>query len=436
MKADAGIGQRRSIFNRVFYGWYIVAAGMGIHLWVSIAWIYGMQVFFAPIVQTFGWSRAVISGAFSLQRLEGSIITPIEGFLLDRFGPRKMILVGVTMSGAGMILMSFLQSIWMFYAAVLLISLGNSASSGIPRNWAIVHWFRRLRGRVLGIGATGAVISGPLLIIVVWLVENLGWRMAFVVLGVATWCICIPLGLVFRSRPEEYGYLPDGDLPDEDSEGKSPTEASPVVHGRGAPTDSGLTIAQALRTRTFWIVAVIFGAQSMGVSAMMVHMIPYFESRGFSSTQAASVLGLYTLLSVFGRLGGGWIMDFVDRRVVLAGLLACQAFAFLILANTTTYWMVFPFALLYGTAFGGMIPSRGMIISTYFGTESFGAMDGLTQSVAVLGGMVGPVLMGWVFDATQSYVLAIYFLAGVAALAVPLTFLARAPRPGVAKEAG
>ncbi len=435
MKADVGSGQRHGIFNRVFYGWYIVAAGMGIHLWISIAWIYGMQVFFAPIVQTFGWSRAVISGAFALQRLEGSIITPIEGFLVDRFGPRKLILAGATISGAGLISMSFLQSIWMFYAAVLLISLGNSASVGIPRNWSIVHWFHRLRGRALGIGASGAVISGPLLIIVTWLVETLGWRMAFVVLGVATWCICIPLGLVFRSKPEQYGYLPDGDLPNGNGEGQSQVEASPIVHARGGSSEGSLTVLQALRTRAFWIVTLVFGAQTMGVSGLMVHMIPYFESIGFSSAQAASALGLYTLLSVFGRLGGGWAMDVFDRRLVLAGLLACQASAFLILANTTSYWHVLPFALLYGTAFGGMIPSRGMIVSTYFGTRSFGAMDGLTQSATVVGGMVGPVLMGWVFDTTQSYVSAIYVLAGVAAFAVPLTFLARAPRPALATEA-
>ena len=138
---------------RIFYGWYIVAAGMGIHLWISIVWIYGMQVFFTPIVQTFGWSRAAISGAFAMQRLEGSIVSPIEGFLVDKYGPRKMVMIGGFISGLGLISLSFMTTIWMFYLSVLLVSLGNSAASGIPRNWAIVQWFKRIRGRALGIGA-------------------------------------------------------------------------------------------------------------------------------------------------------------------------------------------------------------------------------------------------------------------------------------------
>ena len=121
-------GNKLSPRPKIFYGWYIVAAGMGIHLWVSMAWVYGMQVFFTPIVETFGWSRAVISGAFALQRLEGSIASPVEGFLVDRFGPRPIVLFGAILSGSGLIMLSFLQSIWMFYVCVLLVSLGISAS--------------------------------------------------------------------------------------------------------------------------------------------------------------------------------------------------------------------------------------------------------------------------------------------------------------------
>ena len=133
----------------VFYGWFIVAAGMGMHLWVSICWVYGMQVFFTPIVQTFGWSRAIVSGAFGLQRLEGSIVAPIEGFLVDKYGPRKMVLAGAVIMGASVMYLSVVNSIFMFYIAVLLVSLGTSAT-GTPRNWAIVQWFQRQRGRAFG----------------------------------------------------------------------------------------------------------------------------------------------------------------------------------------------------------------------------------------------------------------------------------------------
>ncbi len=367
-----------------------------------------------------------MSGAFSLQRLEGSIASPIEGFLVDRFGPRRLVLAGAFIAGLGLISLAFMESLWMFYGSVLLVSLGNSACVGIPRNWAIVQWFRRLRGRAMGIGASGAVISGPLVILVVWLVEAFGWRAAFVVMGLVTWLVCIPLALVFRSRPEQYGYLPDGDPPEPE---EAPSSDSPPGRGRSTGDDAAnMTVRQALRSRAFWVLTLVFGAQTMGVSGLVVHFIPYFESIGFTRAEAASVLGFYTVLSIFGRLGSGWLMDFVDKRVVLAGLLSCQAVGFLILANITSYWHVVPFALLYGTAFGGMMPARGMIISSFFGRQSFGAIHGLSQSATVVSGMVAPILMGWVFDQTQSYIIAIYILTAVAAIAVPLAFLARPPQ--------
>ena len=427
MQAEGRVAHRSRVFPRVFYGWYIVAAGMGIHLWMSIAWVYGMQVFFAPIIQTFGWSRAAVSGAFSLQRLEGSVASPIEGFLVDRFGPRKLVLAGALLAGIGLITLSFLQAIWMFYASVLVVSLGMSACVGIPRNWATVQWFRRLRGRALGIGSSGAVVSGPLLFIVVWLVETVGWRRAFLVLGVVTWCICLPLALVFRSRPQQYGYLPDGGLSADAGKETSRAEAERAGHASEDSGSGSLTVRQALKTPAFWILTLVFGAQNMGVSGLMVHLIPYFVSINFTTAQAASVLGFFTVLSVFGRLGGGWAMDYFDKRLILAGLLACQASAFLILANITEYWQVFPFALLYGTAFGGMLPSQGVVVSAYFGTQNFGAIQGLSHSATVVGGMVAPVLMGWVFDTTQSYTLSIYILMGVTAVGIPLTFLAKPP---------
>ncbi|MQF83134.1 MFS transporter, partial [SAR202 cluster bacterium AD-802-E10_MRT_200m] len=303
--------------------------------------------------------------------------------------------------------------------------LGMSASVGIPRTWSIVHWFHRLRGRALGIGSSGAVVSGPLLIIVVWLINTLGWQNAFVVLGVVTRVICIPLGLVFKSRSQELGYSPDGNV------------ENPEIHPSTAPagvqkplSDNSFSVHQALRTQTFWLLTLVFSLQTMGISGMMVFLVPYFEGPdvGFNTTQAASVLGVFTLLSIFGRLGTGWAMDYWDQRLVLGTLLTSQATAFVLLANITAYWHIFPFAFLYGTAFGGMMPSRGFMVSSLFGTRNFGTIQGLMQSGTVLGGLIAPLLLGRSFDITNSYVPAIYFLAGVVALGIPIVLLLRPPR--------
>lgn len=434
VQAEERVTRQAVGFPHIFYGWYIVGTSMVIHLWMSIVWVYGMQVFFTPIITTFGWSRTALSGAFSLQRLEGSIEAPILGFMLDRFGPRRIVIVGAFIGGLGLISLSFMQSIWMFYVSVLLTAVGTSACIGQTRNWAIVQWFRRKRGRALGIGACGAVFSGPLLVITLLLVENLGWRAAFLVTGVGTWVLVIPLAAVFRSRPEAYGLLPDGDSPTPDA-AKSVEKDKPALaesrgeaHATVPSAEVSLSARQALGTGAFWTLNIVFGAHSMGTSALGVHQIPYFESIGFSAAQAVSVLGFYTVFSALGRLGAGWAMDFFDKRMVISGLLILQAVSFLILANITEYWQVIPFALFYGVAFGGFNPGRGAIISAFFGPRNFGAIQGLTHTVTVLGGMVGPILMGLVFDVTESYTLAVYIIMLVTAAAIPMAIITRPPR--------
>ncbi len=409
---------------KLFYGWYMVMAGMGIHLWISIGWVYAKQIFFTPIALSFGWSRALMSGAFALERLEGSIASPIEGLLVDRYGPRKMMLLGTFICGLGIISLAFLQNIYMFYLSVLLVALGQSMMMGIPRTWALVQWFRRLRGRALGIGGSGAILSGPLVIITVVLVDSLGWRSAFLVLGVATWCINGPLCLVFRNKPEEYGYLPDGDPPKDTIQDQSTLNASPK---KLSEIEGSLTVKQALMAPAFWLLSLVFGAQTMGANAMNIHLIPYFESINFTTAEAVSVLGMFTLLSAIGRLGGGWAFDLFNKKMVLAFILACEGIAFVIMINVEVYWQVIPFALFWGIAFGGMIPARGVILSAYFGTENIGSVMGLAQAASVITGMLGPILLGAIFDITGSYVFGIWILAVAAFAAIPLIFMAQQP---------
>jgi MFS family permease len=404
------------VFSRVFYGWYIVAAGMGVHFLVSLSWGYGAQLFFSPILMETGWNRALMSGAYSLQRLEGSIITPIEGFLVDRIGPRWMMVAGAFLAGAGLMLLSVSTQVWMFYAGVLITSLGTSTCVGIPRTWTIVQWFRRLRGRAMSFAWMGPVITGPLLIVIVWLIETLGWRGALQVLAVVLWTVCIPLGMVFKARPEH--VPPDGGL--------GPAVAPPAdgKRARQAVADEiDFTVKQALRSRAFWALVLLFSAHGMGIGGMFVHMVPYFESIGFSPAQAASVLGFYTVLSIFGRLGSGWAFDFLDRRLVLAVILAFEALALLLLANISSYWMVIPFAFLFGTSFGAMLPGQGLVVSRYFGSKNFGTIQGLVQSGTVLTGVIAPVLLGAMFDVTGSYVPAVYILAAAAAAGVPIALV-------------
>ena len=403
---------------RIFYGWYIVMAHMSLHFYISMVWVYGIGAFFNPIVAELGWTRTQFSLAASLNRLEGSVATPVEGYLVDRFGPRKLVLVGVPLVVIALILLSRVHSLITFYGAYLLVALGTSACLGIPFTVAVARWFRQRRGWAMGWLFSGATFSGLFLPLVILGNDELGWRTTMLLCGLGF----LPLGLiaiaVVRDRPEPYGYLPDGVDPGEET-------AAPENPSRGAPAPaaSGATAIEALRTPAFWALTLIFGIASMGPSGMFLHQIAYFRSIGFTAAAAASTVGTFTLLSGIGRIGAGWVMDRMDYRWVLAGLVGLNVAGFLVLLNVTQYWHSVVYSLLFGVSFGGGIPARPIIVSGLFGTRAFGTIQGLIQSLTVVGGVVAPILMAWVYDTTGSYRAAILLLTALIGAALPLTLL-------------
>lgn len=410
---------------RIFYGWYIVAACVTMNFYLSLVFFQGFQAFFLPISKEFHWDRATISGAFSLRQLESGLLAPLLGFTVDRWGARTIILTSVLITGVGMILLSFVTNLWMFYGAFLVISLGASgASHGISWPVAIVSWFQRLRGRALGLACMGPVVSGPFLVTMAMLESAVGWRSAVRLLGLGVCLIGAPLALVVRSDPRRYGCLPDGDPPEQ----HRPDKKVPDPANAGG-IDSGLTVGQAVRTRGFWLLLLVLGLQFIGLSGLSVHLIPLLEDIGYSSTQAASVLGLVYFLSGIGRFGSGIVSDWFDRRLVLAVLLSFQVAAALSLTQIapSALWQAGLFALFYGVGFGGTIPLRSLLIGDLFGSRAFGAIQGLIQGGAIAGGVLGPVFFGRVFDVTHSYHLALYISSAISAAAVPAAFLLPLP---------
>ncbi|MDE2861387.1 MAG: MFS transporter [Chloroflexota bacterium] len=411
--------------RRVFYGWYIVAASVGLNFYLSIVFFQGFQVFFLPILNEFGWSRAVTSGAFSLRQLESGLLAPFIGFLVDRWGPRVVILAGILLGAAGMIMMGFINSLWTFYAAFLIASLGTSGSShGVSWSVAVANWFDRLRGRALGIAMMGPVVGGPFVVVVAVLNGWFGWRSALILLGIGMLVVGIPLGMVARSRPEKYGMLPDGDTHPRTDESQSASWQS-----AGYGHSDGMTVAEAVATREFWLLMVLFASMFMGISGLMVHLIPMMEDMGYSSAQAAAILGIMFLLSGIGRVGAGFLADVLDFVKVMVGLIAFQIVGLLLLVmiGPGQLWLVGLFLLLFGIGFGGTIPLRPFLMMQIFGPHSFGALQGLVQGGAIGAGMVGPVFYGWVFDTRGSYDLAIYASIGTILVSLPLLFFMRKP---------
>ncbi|MDA0988957.1 MAG: MFS transporter [Chloroflexi bacterium] len=417
--------------KKVFYGWYIVTGSVALNFYLSIVFFQGFQVFFLPILHEFRWTRAMTSGAFSLRQLESGLLAPAIGFLVDRWGPRVIIVTGVILGGLGMIMIGYANSLFTFYLAFLITSFGISgASHGVSWAVAVANWFSRLRGRALGIAMLGPVLGGPFIVVVAVLEGMFGWRVSIIMLGAGLIVVGVPLGFVARPRPEPYGYFQDGATQEEAERSEIGRRGLAV----GGASD-GLTVGQAVHTRDFWVLIVLFAAVFMGISGLMVHLIPMLEDMNYSSAQAASILGIMFLLSGIGRISSGFLADMVDFRLVMAGLISFQLVGLFLLTmvGPSHIWLVGLFILLFGIGFGGTIPLRPFLIMQIFGARSFGSLQGLVQGGAIGAGMMGPIFYGWVFDTTGSYHLAIYASIAIILMAFPLLLLMRKPQ-GVASS--
>ena len=245
-----------------------------IHFWEAGVFFYSFTAFFNPLVREFKWSYAATSIAASFRSLESGIAAPAVGFLTDRFGPRRLILIGAVWSGLGFLLLSRINSLWSFCATFFFLSVGVSMMFPLPGWTAVNNWFSRRRGTAMGIlvGAMGA--SGVLIPLVNWLITEYGWRDTFVIAGIGTLIIGLPLSLVVRHRSEQYGYLPDGDeRPGEEIDAQA-KQRQPQINAE----DRGFGVRQAAKTRAFWIIALAASVSSAAIHAVAVHVMPYLIS--------------------------------------------------------------------------------------------------------------------------------------------------------------
>ncbi len=410
--------------RRVFYGWYLVAGSVLNNGIIAGAYFQGFQAFFLPILHTMGWSYTAISGAFSLRQVESGILGPVVGLLVDRWGPRSLIIAGAVVTGVGLMGLSQTSNLLMFYIFFLITSIGTAASShGVTWAVLITRWFVRRRGRAMGIATLGPLIGGLLVVVNTALVAEFGWRTVLFVYGWLVMVIGIGLGLLVRDRPERFGYLPDN-APQDTPQLQGAAEGRARAQ-RAADAETGLSASQVLRTRDFWVFSLFLSSAFVGTSAMMTHQLAYFRSEGLSTGAAATTVLLASVASGAGRMGAGALVDLMDYRYVLAGvtLALSLSFVYLALAPVTTLVQALPFAVIFGIGWGSTVPVRPVIAALTFGDRSIGAIIGLMQLSALLGGIMGPLIMGVIFDNTGSYHASLWVLAIISVMVLPLLFL-------------
>ena len=419
--------------RRIFYGWYIVAASVAANTIFSAAYFQGFGVLILPLERTFGWDRWVVSAAMSLRQLESGIVSPAVGFLLDRFSARKLIFWSAVISGVGFIGLGFTTGIVTFFLFFVVISLGASGVSHAV-TWPVIisRWFRRNRGLATGLAVTGPIFGSPFVIMNTQIEEAYGWRAILFGYGALVLVGVTLLSMLVRDRPEPYGLRPDGDPPE---------DSASIEHSTGSSrrrTDAGLTIHAVFRTKEFWLFTSYLSGTFAVNSAVQAHMIPYFQQDiGLSAAWAAVVMSMVFIISGIGRIGGGYLLDRIDYRLVLAVVAAMMGFALLYLqvVAVRTVWATLPFALMFGVSFGCLVPMRGAVGSIMFGTRAIGGVLGLLQGGSIAAGVIGPLVMGIIFDLNGNYSAAIWGLIVISALVIPMS-LAMASPAELAKRIG
>jgi MFS family permease len=399
--------------------WWLVIVGCITHAVNTGLSYFGMSAYFPSFEREFGWSRTAISGAFSLARIESGLLGPMEGYVTDRVGPQRMIFIGLFLCVGGFFALSFVDSLPMLYAVIVLgIVLGSSLGYNMPISVLIAKVFHERRSLAFGIFRMGPGISGPMVPLVGWMIGLWGWRSAAVISGCVLLVVGLPLALVIRriySQEEAANVVAE--------------KSDPISKGSPRPsTDPQFTLKQALHHRSFWLLSVAMGMRHLVTEGVSVHFVILLVDRGWSTEAASTLLGISALIGAPARIGMGWLGDLLDKRRLVIGLLLALSVSVLLMGYTAHAIVFTTCMIIYSLAYGGLAALQEPIRADYFGTRAFATIQGMSRSVVTAGTFLGPIIAGFFYDVTKSYTIAFGVFALVSLLATLFMFFAIPPQ--------
>lgn len=384
---------------------------------------HGFGNFVIPLSNEFGWSRTTISTVISIGKLQSGIFGPLEGWAVDKFGPRRLMFIGIPILALGYVLLSTINTLAAFYMVyLLLITLGSNLSMGMPIIASVANWFKKRRGLAFGLAWSGVGLGGLFVPLIGWMVDQLGWRDTSLYIGISLSIIGFPIAAVMRHHPEKYGYLPDGE-PHANAENKIDAE---IVTELGHESD--FSAREALRSSTFWLLSLSIAARMLSSSGLALHMIPYLSGLGASTIGAAALAGSVSLMSIPGRFGLGLLSDHVNSRYLMSVCLAIIAVSFIFISQASTITGTIPALIIYAVAQGGVAVIPQTMLADYFGRNSYATIQGLRGLIQMVGVLGGPILAGYIFDRTQSYNHAFELFAIAAVISMVLMLMATPPQ--------
>jgi MFS family permease len=385
-----------------YEGWRVAtASALGMLVSFASVLVYTFGIFLKPISETFGWNRESVSGAFGIAAMTAAVCAPFTGMLLDRFGPRAVILPAIVIFGSAFASISLLTpNLWHLYALFVVFGLVAMATSQVAYSRAISTWFQARLGAALAFGMCGSALGAMILPpIAQRLIDALGWRRAAVTIGVAILAIGLPTVLAFvRERP-----------------------GTRTAAGRVAV--AGATVGEGLRDYRFWIIVVVLFCISIAQNGSITHLSALLTDRGLHADRAAIAVSALGGAALVGRLATGWLLDRFFAPWVSFALLALAALGTFLLSSAASLPLGVLAAVLIGFSMGGEADVIPFLVARYFGLRSFSVLYALTWTFYAVAGGLGPVLMGKAFDASGSYATLLLWIAGSIVLVAPLMLL-------------
>ncbi len=411
--------------KKPFYGWVIVAAGAGIEFTVGALMQQVFGGYAAALTREYGWDRSTIGLGFSLSRLENGILGPLQSWMVDRFGPKTVVRLGLIILAIGFVLFSQLWSIPTFYAFFGLMVLGAGLAGFMPITVIVVNWFERQRARALGLAQIGFAVSGLVAPAVLLAIPAYGWRNVAMVSALIVLVVGIPISSLMKARPSDMGLRMDGLTEEEEA---TLREEDTRLHRRSTSTTVDFTAAEALRTRAFWLISLGHGSALLIVGSVMAHLYLHLTiSLGYSDAWAATIVGIMTSSQIAGQVVGGYLGDRISKRLIVVSCMVMHAVGLVLLAHVEVLAATIAFAVLHGSAWGARGPLMQAIRADYFGTSSFGKIMGFSALVTMFGTVSGPWVVGWLYDRTGSYAFGFTLIAVLSVLGSVFFILAKRP---------
>lgn len=417
--------QSSRVVNRspIFYGWVIMMAGTFGLIMTGPAQTYAVSIFIERFIADLGISRSLVSTLYAAGTLAGSMALPFVGRQIDRRGSRSMVVIIAILFGLACIYMGFVQNAIMLGIGFLAIRMLGQGSLGLVSQHVINQWWVARRGMIMGI--SGFLLSllgvGALPGLINWLVNLLGWRPAYMLLGGILLLVMAPVGYLFyRDRPEVYGLQPDGLLPAVGDTAVSAT--TPIT----LPTaEDNWTLPEARRTPMFWVVALSSALIAMLNTGLFFHMVSILADNGLPDSMAAAVYVPIALATALVTLSGGILLDRLPVRVVLAAALFLQAVSLLMAIYLTSNFLAILYGIVIGATSGLFHAVNSVAWAKYYGRKYLGSITGVTITIVIIGSSLGPIPLGIARDLLGSYnqaliILAIFpFLFCIASLFTP-----------------